>query len=68
MYAQLSEDDAPLAGVIYVTHRVDVTRLVTRTAAYIGLDALSLRTLNDVVQQTLTAAGRRAVGTQRAIG
>ena len=36
MYAQLSEDDAPLNGVIYITDRNDVARLVTRSGAYDG--------------------------------
>jgi hypothetical protein len=56
MYAQLSEDqDAPLNGVIYVTDRHDDTRLVTRSAASVGLESLRLLTLNAVVQQTRTA-------------
>ena len=34
MYAQLTEDaDAPLAGVIYITDRDDVRKLIARTAA-----------------------------------
>jgi hypothetical protein len=58
MYAQLSEDnDAPLNGVIYVTHRADVARLVNRNAASMGLDSLSIRTLDAVIQQTSEAAG-----------
>ena len=58
MYAQLSEDDdAPLNGVIYVTARHDVGRLVTRNAASIGLDALRQLTLDEVIRQTRTAAG-----------
>ena len=32
MYAELTEADGPLAGVIYVTDRVDVTELVQRCA------------------------------------
>ena len=57
MYAQLSEDDdAPLNGVIYITDRHDVARLVIRNAASMGLDSLSLRTLHDVIQQTKEAA------------
>jgi hypothetical protein len=56
MYAQLSEDDAPLNGVIYVTDRRDVARLIARNAAAMGLDSLSLRTLDDVIQQTREAA------------
>ena len=57
MYAQLSEDDdAPLNGVIYVTDRADVAGLVRRNAASMGLDALSTRTLDTVIQQTSEAA------------
>jgi hypothetical protein len=57
MYAQLSEhDDAPLTGVIYVTDRADVARIVKRNAASMGLDSLSVRTLDTVVQQTSEAA------------
>ena len=56
MYAQLSEDDAPLNGVIYITDRHHVARLVTRNAASMGLDSLSLRTLDGVIQQTREAA------------
>ena len=63
MYAQLSEDDdAPLNGVIYITDRHDVSRLVTRSAASIGLDSLSLRTLDVVIQQTRAAARPRLDG------
>ena len=58
MYAQLSEDeDAPLNGVIYITDRHDVARLVARSAASMGLDSLSMRSLDTVVQQTSEAAG-----------
>ena len=39
MYAQLTERDAPLAGVIYVTDRDDVADLIARTAAAVGLAA-----------------------------
>jgi hypothetical protein len=58
MYAQLSEDhDAPLNGVIYITDRGDVTRLVARNAAAMGLDSLRLLTLDLIMQQTWEAAG-----------
>ena len=58
MYAQLSEDDdAPLNGVIYVTERDDVARLVKRNAESMGLDSLSMRTLDTVIRQTSEAAG-----------
>ncbi len=56
MYAQLSENDAPLDGVIYISDRNDVARLVTRSGAYVGLEALRLVTLDDVIQQTREAA------------
>ncbi len=59
MYAQLSEDDAPLDGVIYITDRNDVARLVTRSGAYVGLESLRLLTLDDVIQQTREAAAFR---------
>ena len=57
MYAQLTEHDAPLDGVIYVTDRHDVADLIARTAAAVGLEALSPRTLQDVIAQTRVAAG-----------
>lgn len=57
MYAQLTEPDAPLDGVIYVTDRPDVGDLIGRTAATVGLEALSPRTLQDVIAQTRVAAG-----------
>ena len=58
MYAQLSEDDdAPLNGVIYDTARDDVARLVKRNAESMGLDSLSMRALDTVIQQTSEAAG-----------
>lgn len=56
MYAQLSEDDAPLDGVIYITDRHDVARLVTRSAASVGFESLSLRTLSLVIEQARAAA------------
>ena len=57
MYAQLTEHDAPLDGVIYVTDRPDLADLIRRTAAAVGLDALSPRSLQDVIAQTRVAAG-----------
>lgn len=57
MYAQLTEPDAPLHGVIYVTDRPDLADLIERTAATVGLEALSPRTLHDVIAQTRVAAG-----------
>jgi hypothetical protein len=58
MYAQLTDDDGPLSGVIYVTDRDDVAELVARVAADVGLcsPALSRRTLDDVIAQTRAAA------------
>jgi hypothetical protein len=64
MYAQLSEDDdAPLHGVIYITNRHDVARLITRSAAYAGPEWLRLLTLDDVIQQTRAASTPRFAGT-----
>ena len=60
MYAQLTEDaDAPLAGVIYITDRDDVRKLIARIAATVGLApaTLDVRTLQDVIAQTRAAAG-----------
>jgi hypothetical protein len=38
MHAQLTEDDAPLHGVIYVTDRHDVAELIRRTATAVSLE------------------------------
>jgi hypothetical protein len=59
MYAQLTEQQGPLGGVIYVTDRDDVADLIDRSAAAVGLQspALSLRTLEQVVAQTRAGAG-----------
>lgn len=64
MYAELTEADGPLAGVIYVTDRVDVTELVQRCAHDSGLlsPALSMRSLSTVLEQTGEAAAARAAG------
>ena len=60
MYAQLSEDaDAPLDGVIYVTDRLDVARLVERHAVFMALDSLRRLTLDEIIEQTWIAAGQR---------
>jgi hypothetical protein len=62
MYAQLIDNpDEPLAGVIYITDRNDVSGLLERAAQDVGLTApaLSLRALHDVVEQTHTAASTR---------
>jgi hypothetical protein len=58
MYAELTEDDGPLAGVIYITDRADVSELVTRSARDSGLlaPALSMRTFETVLEQTRAAA------------
>ncbi|MCA1699460.1 MAG: hypothetical protein LC790_11420 [Actinobacteria bacterium] len=61
MYAQLTEPDGPLAGVIYICDRGDVSDLVTRCARDSGLasPALSMRSLRTVLQQTHAAASTR---------
>ena len=58
MYTELTEPDGPLAGVIYICDRADVTDLVTRCAHDSGLasPALSLRSFATVVEQTRAAA------------
>ena len=60
MYADLTEDDGPLAGVIYITVTDDVDELVGRLAYQLGLK-ISFRTLELVVQQTRVGAGREPV-------
>jgi hypothetical protein len=62
MYAELTESDGPLAGVIYVCDRVDVTDLVTRCAVASGLvpPALSMRSFRIVLEQTYAAAASSA--------
>jgi hypothetical protein len=59
MYAQLTEDDGPFGGVVYVCDRDDVADRVAVAAALVGLraPALSVRTLRDVVAQTRAAGG-----------
>jgi hypothetical protein len=59
LYAQLTEHDAPLGGVIYVCGRADVAERVAVAAELVGLraPALSVRSLRDVVAQTRAAAG-----------
>ena len=49
----------PLAGVIYVTDRDDVTDPLRRAASAVGLEepAFSLRALADVIAQARAAAG-----------
>ena len=61
MYAQLTERDGPLAGVIYICDRADVTDLVTRCAHASGLvaPALSMRGFYTVLAQTRAAAAAR---------
>lgn len=61
MYAEHSDaDDAPLYGVLYVCDRDDVADAVQRAGIDAGLrvEALSFRTLDDVIEQT--RAGRRS--------
>jgi len=65
MYAELTEPDGPLAGVIYITDRADVSDLVARCAHDSGLasPALSMRSFATVLQQTRAAAA--AIATTR---
>ena len=65
MYTELTEADGPLAGVIYITDRADVSALVTRCAHDSGLasPALSMRSFATVLQQTRAAAA--AIATRR---
>jgi hypothetical protein len=58
MYAELTEPDGPLAGVIYITDRPDVSELVARCARDSGLasPALSMRSFATVLEQTHAAA------------
>ena len=62
MYAELTEPDGPLAGVIYICDRVDVTDLVTRSALGSRLvpPALSMRSFRTVLAQTAAAAAARS--------
>ena len=65
LYAQLTENaDAPLAGVIYVTDRDDVTNQLRRAASAVGLEepAFSLRALADVIAQARAAVGAGGAG------
>ena len=58
MYAELTEDEGPLAGVIYITGRTDVADLVSRAAdsAWLRDGMLSFRTLEQVIEQTRDGA------------
>lgn len=59
MYADMTDgDEAPLAGVIYITGNDDIDGLVRRLAIRAGLTApkLSFRTLDQVIGQTREAA------------
>ena len=62
MYAELTEQDGPLAGVIYICDRADVAELVTRCADDSGLlaPALSMRSFSTVLEQTRAAADARS--------
>jgi hypothetical protein len=62
MYEDHTQDDGTLAGVIYVCDRVDVADAVKRAADDVWLQApaLSFRTLDEVVGQTVTAAREHA--------
>ena len=61
MYSKLTDDDGPLAGVIYITDRIDVAELVARVADDVGLcnPTISFRTMRDVKAQTRAAAAAR---------
>ena len=61
-YALLTGVEGPLAGVIYVTDRADITAAVKRIAGEVRLadPQLSFRTLDDVVAQTHAAADAHA--------
>ena len=65
MYSELTEPDGPLAGVIYITDRADVSDLVARCAHDSGLasPALSMRSFATVLEQTRAAAA--AIATTR---
>lgn len=65
MYSELTEPDGPLAGVIYICDRADVTELVMRCAHDSGLasPALSMRSFATVLEQTRAAAA--AIATRR---
>ena len=60
-------DEAPLAGVIYITGNDDIDRLVRRLAVHADRTApkLSFRTLDQVVAQTREAARAQRGGSQR---
>jgi len=63
MYRELCDgDDAPFSGVIYITNRDDVDDRVRRLADDAGLDGslVSFRRLEDIIEQTYTAARDRA--------
>ncbi len=65
MYAQLtSGEDAPLAGVLYITANQDIAGLVERVARDAGLDRprLTQRPLGMIIEQTRTAAETRHRG------
>jgi hypothetical protein len=62
LYGELTEADGPLAGVIYITDRADVSDLITRAADDVGLvsPCLSMRTFRTVLEQSYEAAAGRA--------
>lgn len=68
MYAELTEPDGPLAGVIYICDRADVSDLVTRAADDVGLvaPALSMRTFPTVFDQAHAAAAAAKTSPQTA--
>jgi len=68
MYAELTEDEGPLAGVIYITGRKDVAQLVRRAADIAWIRHLSFRTYEQVVQQARDGAHPRGSRDRLAVG
>jgi len=68
LYGELTEADGPLAGVIYICDRADVTDLITRAADDVGLvaPALSMRTFRTVLDQAYAAAAAAKTSPQGA--
>jgi hypothetical protein len=62
MYKGLTDAHGPLLAVIYVTDRNDVSQLVERTAAQVGLrePELGFREMHTLVDQTYAAADEHA--------
>jgi len=65
MYAELTQgEDAPLAGVLYITGNDDIAGLLGRVARDARLDRppLTLRPLGTIIEQTREAAPTRRGG------